>query len=87
MWEVPSKPPGDTRRQRREDDRVKSPLGEDFFDGLHRVRVAHGAVGCGVDLAKAVQFGVKVGLRVSNAFVARSGAARNVEFDGKPPSG
>ena len=40
------------------------------------VRVAHGAVGCGADLAKTVQFGVKVGLRVSNAFVARSGAGQ-----------
>jgi hypothetical protein len=55
---------------------VESPLGESLFDGLHRVRVAHGAVSSGADLAKTVQFGVKVGLRLSNALVARSDVGR-----------
>jgi hypothetical protein len=46
------------------------------FDGLHRIRVAHGAVSCGADLAKTVQFGVKVGLGLNNALLARSDAGR-----------
>jgi hypothetical protein len=76
MREVPGEPPGDTRRQRWEDDLVESPLGEGHLDGFHRVGVAHGAVSCGADLAKTVQIGVKAGLRVSNAFVGRSGAGQ-----------
>ena len=69
-------PAGDARRQRGEDDLVESPLGEGLFDGLHRVRVAHGAVRRGADLAETVQFGVEVGLRLSNALVARSDVGR-----------
>ena len=38
-------------RQGGEDDLVESSLDEDLFDGLDGVRVAHGAVGGGADLA------------------------------------
>ena len=69
MWKVPCEPAGDARRQRREDDFVDSQFGQGGFDGPHRVRVAHGAVSCGAELAESLQRGVEVGLRLGNALV------------------
>ena len=73
MWKVPCEPAGDARRQRGEDDFVESPLGQGGFDGFHRVRVAHGAVSRGAELAESLQLGVEVGLRLGNALVAGAG--------------
>ena len=51
-------------------------MGEGLFDGLHRVRIADGAVSCSADLAETVQFGVEVGPRLNNALVARADVGR-----------
>ena len=39
-------------------------------DGLPRVRVAHGAVSCGADLAETVQFGGEIGFRLGNGLIS-----------------
>jgi dihydrofolate reductase len=86
MWKVPRKPAGDARRQRREKDLVDSQLGQGGLDGFHRVRVAHGAVSCGTELAESLQLGVEVGLRLGNALLAGldvGRAGQHVGVDGE----
>ena len=64
-----------------------STLAEGLLDGLHRVRVAEGAVGRGTHRAETGQFRAEVGLRlgyalIASAHVGRTGQKVGVDGEG-----